>query len=41
MSEEPREVEHTSVEDEHTWTEQIEIVRAERKAEEPPNSQER
>jgi hypothetical protein len=29
MSEEPREVEHTSVEDEHTWTEQIEIAGSE------------
>ena len=29
MSEEPRGVEHTSVEDEHTWTEQIEIAGSE------------
>ena len=29
MSEQPREVEHTSVEDEHTWTEQIEIAGSE------------
>jgi Domain of unknown function (DUF4342) len=29
MSEEPREVQHTSVEDEHTWTEQIEIAGSE------------
>jgi len=29
MSEEPREVERASVEDEHTWTEQIEIAGSE------------
>jgi hypothetical protein len=29
MSEEPREVESASVEDEHTWTEQIEIAGSE------------
>jgi hypothetical protein len=29
MSEQPRGVEHTSVEDEHTWTEQIEIAGSE------------
>jgi hypothetical protein len=29
MSEQPREVEHTNVEDEHTWTEQIEIAGSE------------
>jgi hypothetical protein len=29
MSQEPRGVEHTSVEDEHTWTEQIEIAGSE------------
>ena len=29
MSEEPRGVEHTNVEDEHTWTEQIEIAGSE------------
>jgi Domain of unknown function (DUF4342) len=29
MSEEPKGVEHTSVEDEHTWTEQIEIAGSE------------
>ena len=29
MNEQPRGVEHTSVEDEHTWTEQIEIAGSE------------
>ena len=29
MSEQSREVEHTNVEDEHTWTEQIEIAGSE------------
>jgi hypothetical protein len=29
MSEEPREVDHATVEDEHTWTEQIEIAGSE------------
>jgi hypothetical protein len=29
MSQEPRGIEHTSVEDEHTWTEQIEIAGSE------------